>query len=196
MRTLYDELIQQKPKELSKTLSEITYKYENPETHQQTVVPAKHFEKELSEVMEKTISEAVNRQFLSIMFSQLNDLKKDNEQLFYQALMCIDNNLNPKNLKIAESIAINHTYKFMKEKQDKEKKGFRFLNQDVCEEFNKAMNDKDLQAKYVRLSNEFENEETRELNEIEDNVEQNKKFFENNYYNNNEEDRDNYDIDI
>ena len=194
MRTVYDELLQQKPKELAKTLSDITYKYPNPETNQPTVVPANHYEKELGQVIEKAISESVNRQFLSIMYSQLNELRKDNEQLFYQALICMDNNLNPKDLRIPEVIAINHTYSYIQEKQRLEKKGFRFFNQDISNEFNKAMYDKDIQAEYMEISNHLENQESRELNRIKNNAEQNKNSFEDNYNSSYESDSDDYEI--
>ena len=194
MRTVYDELIQQKPKELSKTLSDIAYKYPNPETNQPTIVPANHFEKELGQVIEKAISESVNRQFLTIMFGQLNELRKGNEQLFYQALICMDNNLNPKDLRIPESIAINHTYSYIQEKQRQEKKEFRFFNQDITEEFKRAMYDKDIQAEYMEISNHLENQESRELNRIKNNAEQNKNSFEDNYHSSYESDSDDYEI--
>ncbi len=172
MRKVYDEIIQQKPKEMAKTLEDITFKYPNPETNQPTVVPAAHYEKELGQVIEKTISQSVNRQFLTIMFGQLNALKKDNEQLFYQALICIDNNLNPKDLRMPEQIAINHTYDYIQEMQRTEKKNFRFFNQDILNEYNKAITNPDIQAEAMEISNFIENQESRELNRIKSETEQ------------------------
>lgn len=166
MRILYDEIIQQKPRDMSKTLEDIVFKYPNPETNQPTKVPASHFEKELGQVIEKTISQSVNRQFLTIMFSQLNSLRKDNEQLFYQALICMDNKLNPKDLRISEQIALNHTYNFIQNMQRTEKKDFRFFNQDISNEYNKAITDPDIQAEAMEISNFLENQETRELNRV------------------------------
>ena len=55
MRKVYDEFIQQKPKEMSKTLEDIAFKYINPETQQPTKVPAAHFEKELGQEIERAI---------------------------------------------------------------------------------------------------------------------------------------------
>ena len=98
-----------------------------------------HFEKELGQVVEREITQSVNRQFLSIIYSQLNSIKKDNEKLFYEALICIDNNLNPKDLRIPEQIAIGYTYDYIQEKQRVEKKEFRFFNQDITDEFNKTI---------------------------------------------------------
>ncbi len=166
MRNIYDDFIQQKPKEMSKTMSDMAFKYINPETQQPTKIPAVHFEKELGQVVEREITQSVNRQFLSIIYSQLNSIKKDNEKLFYEALICIDNNLNPKDLRIPEQIAIGYTYDYIQEKQRVEKKEFRFFNQDITDEFNKTISDPNIQAEAMELSNHFENQETRELNRI------------------------------
>lgn len=166
MRKFYDEFIQQKPKDMAKTMEDISFKYMNPETQQPTKIPAAHFEKELGQLVEKTVSQSVNRQFLAIMVGQLNLLKKDNEQLFYQALICMDNNLNPKDLRITDQIALNHTYDFIQEKQRQEKKDFHFFNQDITEEYDRAKRDSNIQAEAMELSNFLENQETRELNRI------------------------------
>ena len=80
----------------------------------------------------------------------------------------MDNNLNPKDLRIPEQVAMNHTYDFLEQQQRVEKKNFRFLNQDISEEYRKAISDPNLQARYVEASNFLENEESRELNRIKD----------------------------
>ena len=166
MRKLYDDFIQQKPKEMSKTMEDMAFKYINPETQKPTKIPAAHFEKELGQEMERTISQGISRKFLAIMFEQLNLLKKEDERLFYQALICIDNGINPKDLRISEQIAINHIYEYVQEKQRVEKKEFHFFNQDISNEFKRALSDPDIQAEAVELSNFLENQESRELNRI------------------------------
>lgn len=168
MRKMYDDFIQQKPKEMAKTMSDMTNKYINPETNQPTQVPASHYEKELGYEIERSIAQETNRQVLTIMYNQLNALKKDNPKHFYQTLICMDNNLNPKDLRIPEQVAMNHTYDFLEQQQRVEKKNFRFLNQDISEEYRKAISDPNLQARYVEASNFLENEESRELNRIKD----------------------------
>lgn len=167
MRTVYDEIIQQKRKDMAKTLEDITYKYINPDTQQPTKVPAGHFEKELGIEVERAINQAVSQKFLSIMYNELNALMKDNKELFYKALLCIDNNLNPKDLRISEQIALNHTYDYLVEKKTTEKKEFHFLNQDIAMEYRKAITDRDIQAQAMEISNLLENQETRDLNSIE-----------------------------
>ena len=189
MRKFYDDFIQQKPKEMSKTLEDIVFKYTNPETHQPTKVPASHFEKEFGHEVERAISQSVNRQFLSIMYGQLNALKKDNEQLFYQALICIDNNLNPKDLRLSEQIAINHTYDYIQEKQKVEKKEFHFFNQEISNEYYRAITDPNIQAEAMEISNFLENQESIELNRIKNKVDEQYQNYENdNSYNEEEMD--------
>lgn len=168
MRRMYDDFIQQKPKEMAKTISDMTNKYIDPETHQPTQVPASHYEKELGYEIERSIAQETNRQVLTIMYNQLNSLRKDNPKHFYQALICMDNNINPKDLRIPEQIAMNHTYDFLEEQQKIDKKNFRFFNQEISEEYRKAISDPNLQARYVEASNFLENEESRELNRIKD----------------------------
>ena len=163
MKKFYDNFIQQKPKEMSKTLEDIVYKYINPETQLPTKVPASHFEKELGQEVEKVITESVSRQFLTIMYTQLNSLMKEDKELFYKALLCIDNNLNPKDLRLSEQIALNHTYDYVEEKQLSEKKEFHFFNQDISSEYDRAINDSDIQAEAMKLSNFIEEQEDLEL---------------------------------
>lgn len=189
MRKFYDDFIQQKPKEMSKTLEDIVFKYTNPETHQPTKVPASHFEKEFGQEVERAISQSVNRQFLSIMYGQLNTLKKDNEQLFYQALICIDNNINPKDLRLSEQIAINHTYDYIQEKQKVEKKEFHFFNKEISNEYHRAITDHNIQAEAMEISNFLENQESIELNRIKNKVDEQYQNHENdNSYNEEEMD--------
>lgn len=189
MRKFYDDFIQQKPKEMSKTLEDIVFKYINSETHQPTKVPASHFEKEFGQEVERAISQSVNRQFLSIMYGQLNALKKDNEQLFYQALICIDNNINPKDLRLSEQIAINHTYDYIQEKQKVEKKEFHFFNKEISNEYHRAITDPNIQAEAMEISNFLENQESIELNRIKNKVDEQYQNHENdNSYNEEEMD--------
>lgn len=53
MRKQYDVFTQLKLKDMSKTISDMTYKYINPETQTPTVVPSGHYEKILDQVLEQ-----------------------------------------------------------------------------------------------------------------------------------------------
>lgn len=166
MRKFYDDFIQSKPKEMAKLIEDMTFKYLNPESQQPTRVPATHYEKELGQEIERTVSQAVSLRFLTIMYDQLNLFKKENEDLFYKALICMDNNLNPKDLRISEQIALNHAYESLQEKQVEEKRKFHFFNQDIVDEYRKGLTDSNLQAHAMEVSNFIEREEDRELNNV------------------------------
>lgn len=166
MRKFYDDFIQSKPREMAKLMEDMTFKYLNPESQQPTRVPAAHYEKELGQELERTVSQAVSLRFLTIMYDQLNLFKKENEDLFYKALICMDNNLNPKDLRISEQIALNHSYEVLQNKQIEEKRKFYFFNQDIVDEYKKGLTDPNLQARAMELSNFIEREEDRELNNV------------------------------
>lgn len=167
MRKFYDDFIQSKPKEMAKLMEDMTFKFIDPKTQQPTKVPAAHYEKELGQEIERTVSQAVSLKFLSIMFEQLNLFKKENEDLFYKALICMDNGLNPKDLRISEQIALNHAYDVLQNKQLEEKRKFRFFNTEITEEYRKGLTDPDIQAAAMEISNLLENQESRELNRVE-----------------------------
>ncbi len=196
MRTMYDDFLQLKQKDMSKAMEDMTFKYINPETQQPTKVPASHYDKELSREVERTVAQATNRQFLSIMYSQLNALRKEDPKYFFQALICMDNNLNPKDLRMPEQIAMNRTYEFIEDKQKQERKEFRFFNQDITSEYQRAITDPSIQAEYMELSNYFENQESRELDRIkEEDLSSKQSKAETSIYNNLEEIEDDYERD-
>ena len=164
MRKQYDDFTQLKLKDMSKSISDMTYKYINPETQVPTVVPPGHYEKILDQVTEKYIGEITSRKFLTIMYEQLQALKKEDEKYFYQALLCMDMGINPKDLRINEQISIAYTYDFMCNKQQEEKKDFHFLNQDIAEAYQESKANQDLQAYAVRTSNILEEQESNNVN--------------------------------
>ena len=159
MRRQYDDFTQLKIKDMSKSISDMTYKYINPETQAPTKVPPTHYEKILDQVTEKYMSDITSRQFLTIMYTQLSNLKKEDEKYFNQALLCMDMGLNPKDLRIDEQIAIEYTNDYIEDKKSMEKKNFHFLNEDIVQSFDEAKNNPALQAQVVRESNRFEDRE-------------------------------------
>lgn len=160
MRKQYDDFIQMKQKDMCKSISDMTFTYINPETQEPTRVPPSHYEKILDQVAEKYVDEVTSRQFLSIMYNQLNALKKEDEKYFKQALLCLDVGINPKDLRMDEQLALALTYDFMDDKQKTEKKNFHLLNQDIVDTYNKS---KENPIKKFRIM-----EGSRELEEIED----------------------------
>lgn len=166
MRKQYDDFTQMKPKEMSKAMSDMTYKYINPETKTPTVVPASHYEKILDQVKELYMGEITSRQFLSIMYSQLSALKKEDEKYFNQALLCLDMGINPKDLRINEQVAITLTYDYMQDREKLEKKSYHFLNSDIVDVYKESLENPDIQAQAVELSNDLEDREAKDLEYI------------------------------
>ena len=156
MRKQYDDFTQLKIKDMSKSISDMTYKYINPETQSPTKVPPAHYEKILDQVTEKYMSDITSRQFLTIMYTQLSNLKKEDEKYFNQALLCMDLGLNPKDLRIDEQIAIEYTNDFIEDKKNYEKKNYHFLSEDIVETFNEAKNNPELQSSIIKESNRVE----------------------------------------
>lgn len=156
MRKQYDDFTQLKMKDMSKSISDMTYTYINPETGEPTKVPPAHYEKILDQVTEKYMSDITSRQFLTIMYTQLNNLRKEDEKYFNQAMLCLDLNLNPKDLRLNEQIAIEYANEYISNKRNFEKKNFHFLDTEIINAYDEAKNDPVLQAQIVKESNKYE----------------------------------------
>jgi len=159
MRRQYDDFTQLKIKDMSKTISDMTFEYINPETQEPTKVPAAHYENILNQVQEQYLSDITSRQFLNIMYTQLSNLKKEDEKYFNQALLCLDLGLNPKDLRINEQIALSYTEDYINTKKVEEKKNFHLLSSDIIEQYVGSKNDPILQAQIIRESNYIDKEQ-------------------------------------
>ena len=159
MRKQYDDFTQLKLKDMSKSISDMTFKYINPETNEPTRVPSSHYEKILDQVTEKYMSDITSRQFLTIMYNQLTSLKKEDEKYFNQALLCMDLGLNPKDLRIDEQISIEFANNYIEDKKNYDKKNFHFLSEDIINSYEKSKNDPQLQSAVIRQSNELDRKE-------------------------------------
>lgn len=158
MRKRYDDFTQLKPKDMSKYISDMTYKYINPETQEPTKVPPAHYEKILDQITEKYMSEITNRQFLTIMYNQLTALKKEDEKYFNQALICMDMGINPKDMRMNEQIALASTNDYVDEKQKELKKDFHFLSEDITDAFVEYRDNSEYQSNAIRISNMLEDD--------------------------------------
>ena len=156
MRKQYDDFTQLKVKDMSKSISDMTYKFINPETNTPTRVPPMHYEKILNQVTEKYMADVTSKQFLNIMYTQLVNLKKEDENYFNQALVCIDMGINPKDLRIDEQIAVKVIGEYIEDKKTVEKKNFHMLSDDIVNTFNETKNDPELQSSIIRESNRIE----------------------------------------
>lgn len=159
MRKQYDDFTQMKLKDMCKSMSDMTYTYINPDSGEPTKVPPSHYEKILEAVKENYMGEITSRQFLTIMYNQLNALKKEDEKYFRQALLCIDMGINPKDLRVDEQISISFTDDYMEDKQKQEKKNFHFLNQDIIDVYNESKENPLIQARAIEVPNEVDKQQ-------------------------------------
>lgn len=154
MNKNYDDFTKMKPKEMSKTISDMTYTYINPETNLPTIVPASHYEKILNKVREEVIAEETKRIFLSTIYGQLKALKDEEPKYFQQALICLDMGLNPKDLRQDELIALMLTNDTVDDKRDSMKKNFHLLDKEIVETFNSYKEDRDLHSAIIGTNSE------------------------------------------
>ncbi len=159
MRKQYDDFTQMKLKDMCKSMSDMTYTYINPDSGEPTKVPPSHYEKILEAVKENYMGEITSRQFLTIMYNQLNALKKEDEKYFRQALLCIDMGINPKDLRVDEQIAISFTDDYMEDKQKQEKKNFHLLSQDIVDTYNESKENPLIQARAIEVPDDIDKEQ-------------------------------------
>jgi len=165
MRKNYDDFLQLKPKDMSKTISDVTYTFINPETQKPTVVPPAHYEKFLEKIHEQALDEVTKNKFLTIMYESLKKLKSEDEKYFIQALMCLDMNLKPNDLRINEQIALGLTYENIEKRKGLEKKNFHILDSQVLDYFENVKSNPEIQADVIRSSEEYEEEMDNDLDE-------------------------------
>lgn len=150
MEKQYDVFCKMKQKEMSKAISDMTYEYINPETNYPTVVPASHYDKILGLVKEQFIDVAMQNEFLNIAYDQLKRLKTQAPKYFYQALLCLDMNIKPNDLRTNERLALSLTYDEIDNKENNSKKEFNILNQDILDTFISNRDNRQLHAEILK----------------------------------------------
>lgn len=161
MRKQYDDFSQMKMKDMCKSISDMTYKYINPETQEPTKVPAGHYENILNQVTERYMADITSRKFLCIMYEQLTALKKEDEKYFTEALICMDMGINPKDLRINEQIALEYTNSYVEDTKQAKKKDYHFLSERIVDAYEDSKNNPRLQSEIVRESNKYEKQDSK-----------------------------------
>ena len=154
MNKNYDDFTKMKPKEMSKTISDMTYNYINPETNMPTIVPASHYEKILNRVREEVIAEETKRIFLNTIYTQLKSLRDEEPKYFQQALLCLDLGLNPKDLRNDDLIALLLTSDAIDQTREEQKKNFHLLDKKIVDTFTEFKEDRSLHAEIINQSEE------------------------------------------
>lgn len=148
---------------MSKAISDMTYQYIDPTLNKPTEVPANHYEKILGEVKEQFMNEIASVQFLNIVYKQLDALRKENEKYFNQALLCMDLNLNPSDLRYNERVALDYTNDKLERDKTMLKKEFHLLDQETLNYFDEIKNDPIIQAETIKAINNIESIEKRDF---------------------------------
>lgn len=161
MNKNYDDFTKMKPKEMSKTISDMTYNYINPETNLPTIVPPQHYEKILNTVREEVIAEETKRIFLNTIYTQLKSLKDEEPKYFQQALLCIDLGLNPKDLRNNELIGLLLTSDSIDQSRDENKKNFHLIDKEYVETYERFKDDKELHAEIIGDNSSQEKDDNR-----------------------------------
>ncbi len=146
MNKQYDQFVKMKINELSDNVSRMTYAYVNPDTHEPTIVPAKHYKDLLNQPVEVLIDDQVKRQFLNIMFKQMKSLKEEEPVLFNQALLLMDLNKTPDSLDLNEEIALKLTASDIAEQEKTLKKKFHLIDEKYLDQFESIKEDKEFMA--------------------------------------------------
>lgn len=150
MKTQFDDFQKMNLKKTCKAIEEMTYTYVNPETHQPTQVPAKHYEKILGQSVEQFLDETIKIAMLNNVYNQLIFLEKEYGKDLKKALLCYDMGIKPEAMSLIQSIALDETYLYMEECHEKEKKNFHLLNSKFVEKFKEVENDKELHVQILR----------------------------------------------
>lgn len=158
MQRQYDDFIKLKIKDMSKAISDMTYKHIDKETNKPTLVPPSHYEKLLDKVKEQYLDVTMQNKFLSIMYEQLKSLKSNDEKYFIEALICLDLGIKPNDMRINEQVALLKTRDYLEELQKGYKKKFNLLNEEIIDYFEEVKTDPEIQRESVEYSNFFENE--------------------------------------
>lgn len=152
MNKQFDVFVKMKIKELSENISRMTYAYINPDTHEPTVVPAKHYKDILDQPVEVLIDDQVKRQFLNIMFKQMKSLKDEEPVLFYETLLLMDLNKTPDNLELNEEVALKATSKILVDQEKTQKKKFHLIDNQHLEKFESIRDDREFMASVLEPS--------------------------------------------
>lgn len=152
MRKQYDDFTKQSITDISKSMSDMTYLYLQPDTKLPTVVPSSHYKNLLSKVKEQMMDEITRIKFLDIMYTQLKALKEEDPKYFHQALICLDMDIKPSDLRPHEKIALLETHDWLERKIALEKKDFHFLDSDIVNFFEATQNDKNLHREIIEYS--------------------------------------------
>lgn len=106
MGKYYDEFSRLTLDKMVQKMEEMTYAYDH------TQVPKKHYkellQKEMIELM--TQDNVIQSMLLGVIIQQLQNVKKESYELFFKALICLDNGIKPDQLNQSILDKLTHTW--------------------------------------------------------------------------------------
>lgn len=127
MRTFYDEFKNMPVDKMAQQIEDITYLYKGTE------VPKKHYKTHLATAMEEVISNSVEINLIEHYVKALENLKKENEKLFYKAFLTMELSIKVSKITPKEHNALGVVYLAMQ--QDKTP----YLNPQVKDMYQQAL---------------------------------------------------------
>ena len=127
MKKAYDDFIKLSTDKMAQEMSDITSQYKN------TIVPKSHYKKFLETGTEQFIECTVDLSIVDVYFKQIKRLFEDNPSAFIRSLICIDNKLNPTNMRPNDYKRLELTISQIN------KSDFKFINQDIQAIFDNSL---------------------------------------------------------
>lgn len=108
----YDEFVKLPLDKMAQKMEDMTFLYN------ETRVPKKHYKEKLLVAVEEMIESGVEMNLIATYYRTLEELKKQNNKWFFQALLCLEVGVKPSTIKPSEYQALELTYgKFVETKK-------------------------------------------------------------------------------
>lgn len=136
MRTFYDEFKNMPVDKMAQQIEDITYLYKSTE------VPKKHYKTHLAKAMEEVISNSVEINLIEHYVKALENLKKENEKLFYKAFLSIELGIKISKITPKEHNALGVVYLAMQQNK------IPYLNPQIKDMYQQAL-DNDMISDFI-----------------------------------------------
>lgn len=128
MKTFYDEFKTFPIDKMAQEIENITYLYE------ETVVPKKHYKAHLGTAIEEVMANSVEINLIDHYVKVLENLKKENEKLFYKALISTELGIKVSKITPKEHNALGITYLALTQAK------IPYLNPEIKEIYEQGLN--------------------------------------------------------
>ena len=126
-KAYFDEFSRLTIDKMAQKMEDLTYLYE------ETKVPKKHYKKQLEQPIEELIESSVEVNLIDVYVKTLSALKKENEKLFFKALLAIEKKVTVSTIKPQQYQALEYSWLESSEKKRP------LLNADTLETYDLIM---------------------------------------------------------